>query len=424
MADWNWSRNLQYRSARLHEPRTLDELRAIVAGAERVKVLGTRHSFNDVADTTGDQVSLRHFDRVLEVNASGATVEAGVNYGALAQPLHQAGYALHNLASLPHISVAGACATATHGSGDRNGNLATAVSAVEFVTSDGAVTRLSRGDAHFTGAIVSLGAMGVVTRLTLDVEPSFAMRQTVYERLPFDALLAHFDQITSAAYSVSFFTDCRAPTINQAWLKQRMQDGAPAVDLVALGATPARRDVHPIVGMPERNCTAQMGMPGPWHDRLPHFRMAFTPSSGEELQSEYFVPRHHAIAALRAIDAMRDRIALLLQICEIRTIAADELWLSPCSRQACVAIHFTWKKTWPGVSALLPRIEAALSPFEARPHWGKLFTMAPTQLQQRYAKLADFRELVRTYDPRGAFRNAFLDRYIFGAPRRVDHTAA
>jgi alditol oxidase len=290
------------------------------------------------------------------------------------------------------------------------------VVAMEIVTADAGLTSLSR-DADrdtFNGAVVSLGALGVVTKLTLEIVPTFNVRQAVYENLPLRELAAHYEDITASAYSVSLFTDWRGDAINQVWLKSRVGDGQlSAIDLTPLGATPARQDVHPIPGISAENCTAQMGVPGPWHERLPHFRMEFTPSNGEELQSEYFVPREHAVAALWAISGLREEIAPLLQISEVRTIAADDLWLSPCCRRACVAIHFTWKKDWPAVRAVLPRIEAALSPFDVRPHWGKLFTTQPSQLQSRYEKLDDFRQLASTFDPRVKFRNAFLDRYMF-----------
>jgi xylitol oxidase len=322
------------------------------------------------------------------------------------------GLAIHNLASLPHISVAGAVATATHGSGDRNGNLATAVATIEWVTAKGEMKTLSRGDAAFDGAVVSLGALGVVTRLTLDVMPAFELRQAIYEGLPFDALFAHFDVITSMAYSVSLFTDWRGDAINQVWLKRRAGDATSSIELTDLGASPAARDVHPIPGMPTENCTQQMNVPGPWHERLPHFRMEFVPSSGEELQSEYFVPRERAIEALRAVNELRERITPLLQISEIRTIAADHLWMSPCYRQPCVGVHFTWKKDWPAVSALLPTIEAALAPLGARPHCGKLFTMPPEHIRSCYPRLNDFRDLMRACDPHGRFHNAFLERNI------------
>jgi xylitol oxidase len=347
------------------------------------------------------------------------TVNGGVTYGQLCRQLHGQGYALHNLASLPHISVAGACATATHGSGDGNGNLATAVAAMEMVTADGDMVVLSRDQdgEQFQGAVVGLGGLGVVTKLTLDTVPAFAMQQEVYENLPLAQLDDSFEDILSSAYSVSLFTDWQNERVNQVWLKRRVTDDT-ALTLAPsfFEATLAPSHRHPIASLPAEPCTAQMGIPGPWYERLPHFRMDQTPSSGEELQSEYFVPRQHAVAALRAITRLQEHITPLLQISEVRTIAADTLWMSPCYQQACVAIHFTWQKNWPAVQKLLPLIEEQLAPFKARPHWGKLFTMPAAQLQSLYQKLPDFQDLLHTYDPQGKFRNAFLDTYIFGVP--------
>jgi alditol oxidase len=416
----NWAGNYTYGAARLHRPETIEQVQDLVKRCSKLRVLGTRHSFNSIADSPEDLVSLEHFDRVVALDRERhtLTVEAGIRYGQLCERLHREGYALHNLASLPHISVAGACATATHGSGDRNGNLATAVAAMELVTAAGEVVQLSRerdGD-QLQGAVVGLGGLGVVTKLTLDMVPAFEMRQDLYENLPLAQLEQHFDAIESSAYSVSLFTDWRSQRFTQVWLKRRVMDVADReVEPLWFGATRATAELHPIAGISAINCTAQLGLPGPWYERLPHFRMDFMPSSGEELQTEYFVPRQHAVAAFHAIDRLRDRVAPLLQISEVRTIAADTLWMSPCYQQASVAIHFTWKKDWDGVRQLLPLIEAELAPLNARPHWGKLFTMPPARVQALYEKLPDFQQLLRFYDPQGKFRNAFLDTYIFGA---------
>jgi xylitol oxidase len=333
--------------------------------------------------------------------------------------LEPQGWALHNLASLPHISVAGACATATHGSGDRNGNLASAVTALEFIRADGERASLSRAQdpERFAGAVVALGALGVVTRLTLQIEPSFSARQEVYEHLPLAQLEAHFDEITGSAYSVSLFTDWRKPGFNQVWLKRRLAAGPePALPDEFFGARPATRRLHPIVELSAESCTEQLGQRGAWHERLPHFRMDFTPSSGEELQTEYFLPRARALEALHAIFALSAQVSPLLLITEIRTVAADDLWLSPCYQRDCLALHFTWQPNWPAVRELLPVIEARLAPLGARPHWGKMFTLPPEQVQASYPRLPDFQRLLGEYDPAGKFRNAFVDQYIFGQP--------
>ena len=335
------------------------------------------------------------------------TVDAGVRYGELCEPLERAGLALHNMASLPHISIAGACATATHGSGDRSGNLATAVSAMELVRArrrgrqpSGAARQATR--IHSTPCVVSLGALGVVTSLTLDVEPSYQVRQDVYEDLPVAAFADHFDAITSSADSVSFFTEWRGPSIEHGLAEAPDPTDDATLDLPA---TAVRRDASGSAsgtrsgGLSTEACTPQLGVPGPWYDRLPHFRMDHTPSAGDELQTEYFVPRDHAVEAFLALDGLRDRIAPLIQVSEVRTVAADDLWLSMASGRPSVALHFTWKPDWDAVSALLPTIEAALRPFEPRPHWGKLFTLEPDELRSRYPRLPDFAELARRHDP-------------------------
>jgi xylitol oxidase len=415
----NWAGNYEYAATALHVPQSVEQIQELVARCNKVKALGTRHSFNTIADTDADMISLQHLNRIVALDRERltVTVEAGARYGEISDYLHREGFALHNLASLPHISVAGACATATHGSGVANGNLATAVSALEIVTANGAIVALSReqdGD-QFLGAAVGLGGLGVVTKLTLDIQPTFNMRQNLYENLPLSQLETAFDAVMSSAYSVSLFTDWRDETINQVWLKRRIVDNElGAAQPVVFGATLATRNLHPIGDLSAENCTEQMGVPGAWHERLPHFRMNFTPSSGEELQSEYFVPRDAAYAAMSAVNQLGDRIAPHLLISEIRTIAADNLWMSPCYQQDSVAIHFTWKRDWLAVSKVLPLIEDRLAPFNARPHWGKLFTLSPHRLQSRYEKLADFQQLLRHYDPHGKFHNAFLETYIFG----------
>ena len=415
----NWAGNITYSAARLHRPATLEQVQELVSRSNKVRVLGSRHSFNEIADCNEDLISLEQLDRVIALDRERhtVTIEGGVRYGPLCQYLQREGYALHNLASLPHISVAGACATATHGSGNANGNLATAVTALEFVNATGEVISLSRAEhgEQLQGAVVGLGGLGVITKLTLEIQPTFNMNQNVYENLPLTQLEDHFDEISSSAYSVSLFSDWQNESFNQVWLKRRVTEGsAGAEHSTFFGARPAPTRRHPIISVSAENCTEQMGISGSWYERLPHFRIGFTPSSGEELQTEYLIPRHYVVLAIQAINRLRDHIFPLLQISEIRTIAADTLWMSPCYQQPCVAIHFTWIKDWPSVKQLLPLIEEQLAPFQARPHWGKLFTLPPAQVQALYERLPDFQDLLRHYDPEGKFRNTFLDSYIFG----------
>ena len=415
----NWAGNYTYNAVRLHRPATIEQVQELVSRCNKLRVLGSRHSFNGIADSNEDLISLEQLDRVIALDRERhtVTIEGGVRYGPLCQYLQREGYALHNLASLPHISVAGACATATHGSGNNNGNLATAITALEFVNAGSEVVSLSRAEhgEQFQGAVVGLGGVGVITKLTLEIQPTFNMSQEVYENLPLTQLEDHFDEVTSSAYSVSLFTDWQSESFNQVWLKRRVTDESVAVESSTFfRARPAPTRRHPITALSAENCTEQMGISGSWYERLPHFLIGFTPSSGEELQTEYLIPRHYAVAAIQAINRLRGHISPLLQISEIRTIAADTLWMSPCYQQPCVAIHFTWIKDWPAVRQLLPLIEEQLAPFLARPHWGKLFTTPSAQVRALYDRLPDFQDLLRLYDPQGKFRNAFLDSYIFG----------
>ena len=405
----NWAGNLEFGAARVHRPTTVAAIQEIVAGAARVKAVGTRHSFNDIADTSEDLVSVEGLDRVVGLSEDAVTVEAGIRYGDLAERLLAEGRTLANFASLPHISVGGSVATGTHGSGVRNGGLATAVAAMEVVRADGSLARLTRFDEGFDGAVVGLGALGVAVRLTLDTVPAFEVAQTVYEGMPWKELRHEFDAVLSGAYSVSLFTHWSSDLVDQAWVKRRQGDASPEY----FGAREADGPRHPLPDMPTENCTEQGGVYGPAHERLPHFRMRFTPSGGEELQTEYLVPRERAFEALLAIDAMRDRIAPLLFVSEIRTVAADRLWLSPAYGRDCVCIHFTWRPLEAAVRAALPEIEARLAPFEARPHWGKLFDMKAERIRELYARMGDFEDLAKEDDPGGKFRNAYLDERVF-----------
>ncbi len=387
----NWAGNVTYSARAFHEPTTVAQVRSVLASSDRARFLGTRHSFNGLADTDGDLISLAGLPSVVEIDsvAMAARVSGGMRYGELAEHLHGAGYGLHNLGSLPHLSVAGAVATATHGSG--TANLATAVSSLEVVTALGEVIELSGA-----GVPVSLGLLGAVTALTLKLEPAYEVRQFVY-----DDVTGPWRDVLSAAYSVSVFTawDGRY----QAWVKARDDFQAPASWRLADG------ERHPIRGVSAQACTAQGGVPGPWHERLPHFRLSHTPSAGAELQSEFFVPLADAEAAIEAMASIGERLRPVLLISELRTVLADRLWLSPAYERDCLAIHFTWTQDTAAVLEAITLVQDVLRPFAPRPHWGKVFTMPISGL---YPKLADFAALIRAYDPKGKLRNAFVNTML------------
>ncbi len=410
----NWAGNYTYRAEKLHRPSTIEQVQEIIANVPRVRVLGSRHSFNDIADSS-ELVTLEDMptDVVVDHEAGTVSFNAALKYGELVETLGAEGVALHNLASLPHISVAGAVATATHGSGNTNGNLATAVAGLELVTSGGEIFSASRGEPDFDGLVVGLGALGAVTRITLDVEPAYEVRQRVFEGLRWEALFEHFDGITSRGYSVSVFTRW-GETTDQVWVKSRVTDGPEQVESDLFGAVAAAVDRHPILGLDAASCTPQLGRPGPWSDRLPHFRMGFTPSSGEELQSEYLLPRRHAVEAIEAVRTLADKIRPILQVSEIRTVAADRLWMSTSYGQDTACIHFTWKHERDAVEDVLVQLETVLAPFGARPHWGKLFDADATAIAPLYERMPDFVRLVERLDPRGAFRNSWLEARLLG----------
>ena len=411
----NWAGNLRYAAKHVVYPENVDQLRQAVLQIKVGKALGSKHSFNTVADTSDTLISTSKLNQVISLDLSKGIVwaEGGIKYGDLALWIDQRGYAIHNLASLPHISVAGACATATHGSGGTTGNLSTAVEAIEIMKADGTLVLFDKSNPKFYGTVVNIGALGIVTKLALKVYPRFEVTQEVYENLPMSALKDHFDEIYALGYSVSMFTHWLDKNINQLWIKKKLEGTIKPGPKTILGATAATTNLHPIKVNSPINCTDQMGIPGPWYERLPHFKMGFTPSNGAELQSEFFVPRKYAYEAIMAVEKLHQEVSPILFVTEIRSIAADELWLSPAYKQDLIAIHFTWKPEMEKVMAVLPKIEAALKPFNYMPHWGKIFTILPTDLHSRFPKLKDFLALAKEMDPAGKWKNGFLARNLY-----------
>lgn len=413
----NWAGNYHFRTNNVLQPTTVAEVQDAVRSTLSLRALGTRHSFNGIADSTAAQISMLGLREVV-VDAAARTVKvgAGIKYGDLAVQLDAKGFALHNLASLPHISVAGSIATATHGSGLRNGNLATAVSAIEFVTADGAVHTLSRAHdgEEFRGAVVGLGALGVVTHVTLDVQPSYQMTQIVYQGLDFSQLQHNFAAIMGTGYSTSLFTNWQKHQAWEVWIKRRVdQGGAATPPPLFYGATLATQKLHPVLGQGPEKTTDQLNTIGKWYERLPHFKMEFTPSTGKEIQTEFFVPFEHAYEAVLAIESLRDRITPHIFVTELRTIAADDLWMSMAYQRKSLSIHFTWKPETDAVNALLPLIEARLAPFAARPHWAKVFTLRAAQIDKLYPRIEDFKQLAKKYDPQGKFINDYLRKDVY-----------
>jgi xylitol oxidase len=404
----NWAGNVTFRAARVHRPTSLDELRALVATSPKIRALGTGHSFNLIADSTAELVRVDGLPGSVEIDRDRctATVAAGLRYAEVAGELERAGLALANLASLPHISVAGSVATGTHGSGDTQRGLASAVAALTLIAPDGSLVEVHRDTDP--GAIVALGALGVVAALTLDVEPTFQVAQHVYRHVPLDEIATSFDAVYGSAYSVSAFTTWAGGDA-VVWQKRRADAPEPAWR----GAHPATEPVNPVPGMSAANATRQLGVAGPWHERLPHFRPEFTPSAGEELQSEFFLPRANAPSAIAELREIGELIASVLLVSEIRTVRADDLWLSPAYHRDSVTLHFTWIKDALAVAPVLAQVEQRLLPLGARPHWGKLTSIPAARIAANYVCANDFAALLRRFDPDGKFRNSFVDD-LFG----------
>jgi alditol oxidase len=415
-SEHNWADNYTFKAVRIHRPTTIDDVRRLVAGSAKIRAIGARHSFNGIADSPGDLVDLSNLDPEFVIDREQQTVTVGpaTSYGMLASYLQTHGWALHNMASLPHISVAGAIATGTHGSGDKNGNLSTAVAGLELVTATGDLVEIHRGAAGFDGMVVGFGAFGVVIRVTLDIQPTFDLRQDAFADVPWTAALSNLDAIMSAAYSVSLMTSWSGRTVGRLWLKTRLADGAP-IDVTEpyLGATPTA-DATATGAADAIGRLNPFSIPGPWSERLPHFRPGAQPGPLEQIQSEYMVPRTQATAALAKLRAIGDRIDQHLYVTEIRSMAADTLWLSPAYGHDSIAIHFTWKQEPDAVHAITTEIEDLLLPLGARPHWGKLMHARADRLAPLYPRMPAFCDLARSYDPNGKFRNEYLDTHVFG----------
>ena len=414
----NWAGSLTYGTNNVYYPNTVEDVQEIVKKCEKIRTIGSRHSFSKIGDSNQNLLCTDKLNRLVSIDTvkMTVTVEGGMKYGDVCETLHQKGYALSNLASLPHITIAGSIATATHGSGLKNNALSSDVAAIELVKANGEVVTLSRekdGDV-FRAAVVGLGGFGVVTKVTLDIEPTYYIRQDVYMNLPMSELKNNFKKICLSAYSVSFFTNWKTKTINELWLKSKASKNDTSKAAPELyGAKLATKKMHPVETQDPEPCTDQLGVPGPWFDRLPHFKMAFTPSTGKELQTEFFIPIDKAYEAIMAITTLSDQIHPYVLITEVRQVKADDLWMSPAYKQDCIGIHFTWKQEWEAVQKLIPKIEAVLEHLNPRPHWSKLFTLTPTQVQSKYEKVEEYKALMKKFDPTGKFRNEFMDAYFF-----------
>ena len=406
----NWSKNVEFNDRGYLQPESLTELQELVRSNQKIRARGTAHCFNEIANTSSYAINLAKMPRVIEVNpeTDSVTVAAGLTYGELAPALHSQGWALNNLASLPHISIAGSISTGTHGSGIKNQNLANQVLSLDIVTAEGELRHIDRANPAFNALVVGLGLGGIVYQYGLKIEPTFKIRQVIYPEIPLDVLQRNFDQIMGTAYSVSYFTDWSTSQIGNLWCKFRDSEVIPQS---VGGSSQADKKYHPIPSVDPVACTDQLGEAGDWHQRLSHFKLEFTPSVGEEIQTEFFVDRKDAAAAIEAVSKLGEEISPLLWITELRTIAADEFWLSGTYQRDTLAIHFTWKRD-DAIYPVIEKVEAALRPLNYRPHWGKVFTADGKYLSSVYPKMSEFKALVEALDPLSKFENTFTRRIL------------
>ena len=409
----NWSGNIEYRPAEIARPESISELQKVVADSRKVRAYGSGHSFNTLADTDGTLIAFSVFDKNIEIDSSKMLVRvpAGVRYGEVAPKLHANGFALRNMGSLPHITVVGATSTGTHGSGVGNKNLSGSIAEIELITATGDAITLDQSE--LPAARVALGSIGIIHHLTLDIVPTYDVAQTVYFDLPFVQLISNLDAILSAGYSVSVLSMWGDEFVDQVWVKSKIGTNPVLTQNEWFGAKLATRKSNPIREADSAAATEQFGLPGPWFERLPHFKLDFTPSFGEELQTEYFIDRKDAPAALNAIYKFREELSELIMVCEMRTVAQDENWLSEAYGRETFVFHFTWRPNIPAVEKLLLKIEASLEPFKARPHWGKVFTNNAFDFSSLYPKFNSFLTYRGTYDPSRKFVNKLLETWGF-----------
>lgn len=411
----NWVGNLQYNSKKYFQPERVGQIQELVKNSKRIKTLGSRHCFNSIADCDETHLSLAKMNKMLAIdeNEMTVTIEGGAQYSDFCVELNEAGFALPNLASLANISVVGACATATHGSGVNNQSLASSISEIELVDGNGGIITLSRQkDAEkFNGVVVNIGAIGIVTKLKLDIEKSFQVRQDLFENLSIEQLAENFDEITSSGYSVSLFTNFQK-SIRVMNIKRRIDENISDLPKEFFGATAAKESINSR-GIPDTNRSPQMGVSGCWFECLPHFKFSKQLIQGEEIQSEYYVERKNAVEAILALEEISNIIFPQIIVAEIRSIKADNHWLSPFYRGDSVGIHFSWKLNEREVMKILPEIEKVLAPYKPIPHWGKLFTISREELHAYYPKMSEFIGLCEEFDPNGKFRNEYLNKYIF-----------
>lgn len=403
----NWGGNLAFEQAEVVKPKTISELAEMVR-VNKVRPVGTLHSFSPIAKGEGLLMSTANLAIKPELDSDRSVVRFGaaMRFGELALFLEQNGFALRNMGSLPHISVAGAAATGTHGSGDKNQILSSSLTSFSYLNHEGELIKVEKQDPLFEAFRLGLGAYGIWVEAELSIVPSFQIRQDIFLEIPWSYFLEDPSRLTSAGYSVSLFGKWGTSTISQTWVKSEVEDPRAGVPIAAIAPEQnSKRELADGVG---DNLTEQGGKPGPWLHRLPHFRLDASPSAGNEIQTEYFFTRDKIAHAIEAVHSVAGKINPVLIISEIRSIAQDDAWLSPMRRGDSIALHFTWKNEPELVDIAVQELEKVLAPMEPIPHWGKVHHFTQSDLERAHPMLSKAREQFENADPSGKFSSDYL----------------
>ncbi|KAI1700234.1 d-arabinono-1,4-lactone oxidase domain-containing protein [Ditylenchus destructor] len=360
----NWGNNFRFSTQNIQYPTSVEEVQQIVRNANKLRVVGTRHSFSKIADSPNTMLSTLALKNIIgfDPTVPSITVQAGITYTDL-NPF------------LPNYGP---------------------------------------NDPELKAIAVGLGAFGVITQVELEVEPTFNLTNYVFVNMPEQDIYDHFDEIENLGYSVQLFTDFSTPGVwDQVWVWVRSDENSNVGNMQNLyGATRTHEQVTAIEALPPTYLMEQ-GKEQPWYYGLVDYHLGLSGFDGAEIQSEYFMPYENAIPAIQAVSNFSDLIAPRVYTMLIRTIKGDDLWMSESFNETTVAIHFTWKPNMTAVMEVLPQIEQALLPYGARPHWGKVFAQGPETYLHRYPKLNQWKQLAETLDPTHKFRNKFLEDTVF-----------
>lgn len=429
----NWSGTVAWDDCEVLEPTTIGELQSIIAYSPKVRVIGSAHSFTPLVRSSGrvkpTLLSLRHIPRTwsLDEKKKTVTVDAATTYSELCHALDKTGFALPNTSSLSHFQIAGAIATATHGSsGSRNGRLtrsglADTVVGLEIVGPDGTIRNVNKGHPQFSSSVVSLGMVGVVTRVTLSLVDDYDVIQRVYGKWPptptgtLSAFLSSLPKTIAQFDSFSAFVKWNVDDFGLLIGRKQVPRGATD----SASTTDPRLITGPIQGFLGQGDFATTGV-GRWCDKMFLWKNNGSPFvSQPELQIAHFVPFRDVERALHATRKVVSTWGDEVLYCELRAVRGDEHLLSPYSADAPKPDSFSISHSLDarlGVEKVRQRaseLESVLRPYQVRPHWGKLTAMTASDLKEAYGlKLKRFQEVQQQVDPNRKFTNDYLEHLL------------